>query len=169
MAGLVPRDAPDPDGDRRFAERPFPLLEPVAWTGERHRGGYGVRDPGGTTTSLGLVFGPWDPFVSEPRLAISVGTGFPVEVTARHAPMLMRPHLAAARDQLLRRPGRDERPARRSVLIEIQGDSIEFSSLHGEDRWIARGRWAGYAVEVHAICIEPASVRLQVTTDVPER
>jgi hypothetical protein len=149
------------------------LLEPVAWAGERHRGGYGVRegvrDPGGTTTSLGLVFGPWDPFVSEPRLAISVGTAFPIEVTSPNAPMLMWSRLVATRDQLHRRPGRDERPARRSVLIEIQGDSIEFSSLHGEDRWIAHGRWAGYAVEVHAICIEPASVRLQVTTDVPER
>jgi hypothetical protein len=33
----VPRGTPDPDGERRYAERPFPLLEPVEWTGERHR------------------------------------------------------------------------------------------------------------------------------------
>ena len=77
---LVPRDAPDPDGDRRFAERAFPLLEPLEWTGERHRGGYGVRNPGSVTISLGLVFGPWDPFVSEPRLAVTVGTEMPMDV-----------------------------------------------------------------------------------------
>ena len=62
MARLVPRGAPDPDGDRRFAERAFPLLEPVTWTGQRHRGGYGATGTG-ITTSLGLIFGPWDPFV----------------------------------------------------------------------------------------------------------
>ena len=55
---VVPRGTPDPDGDRRFAERAFPLLEPIEWTGERHRGGYGTREPGSNTIALGLIFGP---------------------------------------------------------------------------------------------------------------
>lgn len=77
--------------------------------------------------------------------------------------------LVATRDELRRPPAPGELPTRGTVHIEIQGDSIEFSSLHAKDRWIAHGRSAGHAVEVHAICIEPESVRLQVTTDVPER
>jgi hypothetical protein len=169
MAQLVPGDAPDPDGERRFAERAFPLLEPVGWTGERHRGGYGVRDPGGITTALGLIFGPWDPFVSEPRLAVTVGSSFPISVTDPHAPFVMGPRLLARRDELLRPPDRHERATLSKALVEIDGARVEVDVLRRQDRWIAHGRWDGYAVEIHAIRVDPASVRLQLAADLPER
>ncbi|WP_028065968.1 hypothetical protein [Solirubrobacter soli] len=87
---LVPRDSSNPDADRRFAERAFPLLEPLEWPGERHRGGYGVSQPGSVTNSLGLIFGPWDPFVSEPRLAVTVGDDILAMPFTKHTAFMLR-------------------------------------------------------------------------------
>ena len=169
MAGLVPRDAPDPDSDRRFAERPFPLLEPAGLSGERYRGGYGVRDPGSVTTSLGLIFGPWDPFVSVPRLAISVGSRFPIDVTDPKAPLLLHAHLVSRREELLHRPRRRELATLGRAQVEIEGELVELDALRRRDRWLGRGRWKQYTVEVHAIGVEPEAVRLRVTDQLPAR
>ena len=169
MAGLVPRDAPDPDGDRRFAERPFPLLEPAGWNGERHRGGYGVRDPGSVTTSLGLIFGPWDPFVSVPRLAISVGSEFPIDLTRPEATFLLHAQLVSRREELLHRPRRRELGTIGRVRIRIEGEVVELDALRRRDRWLGRGQWKQYTVEIHALDVAPQDVRLHVTDRLPAR
>ena len=169
MAGLVPSGTPDPDADRRFAERPFPLLQPVGWTGERHRGGYGVRDPGDVTTSLGLILGPTDAFVSRPRLAIDVGSGFPFSVTDPESALLLRSRLVGRREELLRPPRRDDPTVPERVFVEIEGDRLEFDALRRGDRWLAQGRWHGFAVQLHGTLVDSASVRLEVATALPER
>ena len=169
MAGLVLGDAPDPDSDRRFAERPFPLLEPAGWSGERHRGGYGVRHPGSVTTSLGLIFGPWDPFVSVPRLAISVGSRFPIDVTGPRAPWLLHSDFVSRQDELLHRPRRRELATLGRARIEIEGEVVELDALRRRDRWLGRGRWTQHTVEVHAVGVEPQDVRLRVTDHLPAR
>jgi hypothetical protein len=168
MPTFGPEGTPDPDGDRRFAERPFALLEPVAWHGERHRGGYGVGGPGGVTTVLGLIFGPRDAFVSEPRLDIAIGSRFPTAITDEHAPWLKLSSLVANRDELLHaRSAGSVDVARETVHIDIEGEAIAFDALRRSERWIAQGRWREHVVEIHAICIEPSSIHLRIARDIP--
>jgi hypothetical protein len=142
----VPRGTPDPDGDRRFAEREFPLLEPLDWNGERHRGGYGTSEPGSTTIALGLVFGPWDAYTSQPRLAVTVGSCLPIEVTDEAAPFLFRGHFIADRE-MLASPDVWPRPVRSKDTVEIEGTRVE----------------------LHAVPIEPGDVRLRVAGELPDR
>jgi hypothetical protein len=121
---LVPRDSPNPDADRRFAERAFPLLEPLEWAGERHRGGYGVSQPGSMTNSLGLIFGPWDSFVSEPRLAVTVGNEVLAMPFAEHTAFMLRSYLVADREALLSQPRSAEPPPNFQTSVEIEGDHV---------------------------------------------
>jgi hypothetical protein len=171
MAGhtLEPRDAPNPDGDRRFAERPFPLLEPLQWDGERHRGGYGTRNPGSVTSSLGLVFGPWDPFVSEPRLAIDVGDSLPMNPHDEMAPFIMRSYFVADRQALLQPPDEAQAGERFITTILIEGAAIKLKALGRPTRWVGEGRWRGLHVFVHAIAIPPDRVQLRTATEIPPR
>jgi hypothetical protein len=103
MSRVVPPSARDPDGiddSRRMHLRCWSRSDGLASvTGL----GYGVQDPGRITTSLEWIFGPRDPFVSEPRLAISVGSGFPTALTDPPAALPLRSHLAARRDPLSHR------------------------------------------------------------------
>jgi hypothetical protein len=166
---LVPRDTPDPDRDRRFAERPFPLLEPLHWDGERHRGGYGTRNAGSITTSLGLVFGPWDPFVSAPRLEIDVGDGFPFSPHDEMAPFLLRSYFVADREALLQPPDPAEMAEQFNATITIEGAAIEFKALGTPTRWVAEGPWRDRHVFVHAIAIPPERVHLRIANEIPPR
>ena len=55
------------------------------------------------------------------------------------------------------------------AAVEIDGTEVEVDVLRRQDRWIGQGRWDGYAVALHAIRVDPASVRLRLASDVPER
>jgi hypothetical protein len=160
---LVPRGTPDPEGDRRFAERAFPLLEPLEWMGERHRGGYGVSQPGSVTNSLGLVFGPWDQFVSEPRLAVTVGDETLGLLFQEHTWFMLRSYLVADHDALLRDPRTEEKPPRFPTSVEIEGTPVDFLAAGTPERWVALGSWRTFAVFIHAIATRPDGIRLRVT------
>jgi hypothetical protein len=171
MARLVPAGTPDPDGDRRFAERAFPLLEPLGWVGERHRGGYGVHDPGSVTTALGLIFGPCLPDGVTPRLEVNVGRRFVREfnksspLSLRFAMMsLARPIGSPKAWEAMRKAAL---PEPRDVAITIEGDPVVCTVLSGERVWMAHGWWDGYAVEITGDCIEPEGLRLRITEDLP--
>jgi hypothetical protein len=166
---LVPRGTANPDGDRRFAERRFPLLEPLPWAGERHRGGYGTRNPGSITSSLGLVFGPWDPFVSDPRLAVHVGDMFPIAPSDEKAPLMMRSYLVADRQALLQPPDPAESPKRFTATIMVEDVPVKLDALGDTTRWVAEGPWRDLRVFVHAIATPPERVRLRVTNEIPSR
>ena len=169
MARLVPVGTPDPDGDRRFAWRPFPLLEPVGWRGERHRGGYGVAEPGSVTISLGLIFGPRDTGATDPRLSVSVGDRFLRDLRdpdvgvlwllsarlGKHVPV------AEVRSGAFR-PG----PVA-TVSTAIEGEPVEFRVFAVDGRWIAQGVWRGFAVELEGSGIQPTELALQLAPVVP--
>jgi hypothetical protein len=55
------------------------------------------------------------------------------------------------------------------VQVEIEGEVVELDALRRRDRWLGRGRWKQYTVEVHAIGVEPKDVRLRVTDQLPAR
>ncbi|HEX5621660.1 MAG TPA: hypothetical protein VFX51_24760 [Solirubrobacteraceae bacterium] len=167
MARLVPRGTPDPDGDRRFAERPFPLLEPVGWSGERHRGGYGVADPGSSTIALGLIFGPWETGGPEPRLSVSVGDRF---VHDLRKPDPRRLWLLSARlgKQVPiadARSGAFQPAPVTTTSITIEGEPVEFRVFTVDDRWIAQGTWQGFTVEIEGSALEPTDVALRRAPD----
>lgn len=169
MLQLVPEGMPDPDGDRRFAERPFPLLEPVGWRGERHRGGYGVADPGSVTISLGLVFGPRQTGGTDPRLSVSVGDRFLRDLRDPDAGVLwllsarLGKHVPVAEVRSgAFRPG----PVG-AASIAIEGEPVEFRVFAVDCRWIAQGLWRGFAVELEGSGMQPANVALQLAHVVP--
>jgi hypothetical protein len=169
MATLVPEGTPDPDGERRFAERPFPLLEPVGWDGERHRGGYGIGGPGNITIALALVFGPWHSGGSAPRLSVSVGDRFVIDL-ARSDPDLLRMTMVGLAHRVGAKVVRlqDEAvPEIRHVLIEVDGRPVDFSVVRREHAWTAQGRWKGYGIELDGDNIEPESISLQIATEIP--
>jgi hypothetical protein len=169
VAQVVPRGTPDPDGDRRFAERRFPLLEPVGWRGERHRGGYGVADPGSVTISLGLIFGPWERGGPDPRLSVSVGDRFVVDLRAADVGVLWvlsarlgkRVPVADVRSGAFR-PG-----SVTTASVAIEGEPVEFRVFAVDRRWIAQGVWRGFAVELEGSGIQPAELALQLAHSVP--
>ena len=167
---LVPRGTPNPDADRRFAERAFPLLEPVEWAGDRHRGGYGVSNPGSVTNSLGLVFGPWDQWVAQPRLEVTVGSAPHEDLSEPHAAFMLRPYLVADRQALQRMSWPDEeQPRRFPITIDIESTAVELDAIGFVDRWVAIGSWRTFWLFIHAIAIPPESVRLRVTERIPPR
>jgi hypothetical protein len=166
---LKHRDEPDPESDRRFAERRLPLLEPVSWDGERHWGGYGVRGRDAVTSSLGLIFGPWDRFVSQPRLAIDVGDEFPMSVTGELAAVMTHWYFIADRRDLLRPPDPDETRPRFTAAITIEGAGVSLDALGDPTRWVGEGAWREFRVFIHSIAIQPDEVRLRIADDVPPR
>ena len=164
MATFVPRGTPDPDGERRFAERPFPLLEPVEWSGERHRGGYGVADPGSVTIALSLIFGPWETGGPEPRLSVSVGDRFVHDnlwlMSARLGKRVPIPEV---------RSGAFQPPPVTSVAIQIEGEPVDFRVFRVDARWIAQGHWRGFAVELEGTEIEPSNLALRLAPGAPPK
>jgi hypothetical protein len=126
-----------------------------------------VRNPGSVTTSLGLIFGPWDPFVTVPRVAISVGNEFPILVTDADTHWVFWSDLVGTRDELSHTPARLEEVAHTSCAVDIEGQAIHFDALHRGDRWIAQGRWDAHVVQIHAVAIEAPNVRSRLTTQVP--
>ena len=165
----VPEGTPDPDRDRRFAERPFPLLEPVGWTGERRRGGCGVSEPGSATTALALIFGPQDPASAVPRLTVSVGDRFLIEL--RDADIW---HLWLLSARLGKHvPGAEVqsgafRPERvRQASVPIEGEPVRFHIFTVGHRWLAQGWWRGLAVELEGSGIQPTDLALQLAHVVP--
>jgi len=169
MARLVPEGTPDPDGDRRFAERPFPLLEPVRWRGERHRGGYGVADPGSVTISLGLIFGPWETGGTRPRLSISVGDRFLTDLRDPDvgALWLLSARLGKRVPVAEVRSGAFQPGPVATVSIVIEGEPVEFRVFAVDGRWIAQGVWRGFAVELEGSGIQPAALALQLAHALP--
>ena len=107
--------------------------------GERHRGGYGVSQPGSVTNSLGPIFGPWDPFVSEPRLAV-----------ANREALLSQPPSAA--------------PPSFQTSIEIECEQVAVNAYgSAAERWVGLSTWREFSVFVHAIDIRPERIRLRPT------
>jgi hypothetical protein len=166
---VVPVGTPQPDRDRRFAERPFSLLEPVGWRGERHRGGCGVSQPGSRTTALALIFGPQEPAGADPRLNVSVGDGFLIAL--RDADVW---HLWLLSARLGKHvPGAEVqsgafRPERvRQVSIPIEGGPVRFHIFTVGHRWLAQGWWRGLAVELEGSGIQPTDLALQLAHEVP--
>jgi hypothetical protein len=165
MAQLVPAGTPDPEADRRFAERPFPLLEPVGWRGERHRGGYGVADPGSVTIALSLIFGPWDFRNGGPRLSVSVGDRFVHalrEDAADRELWLFSARLGEHVSVDTVRSGAFRANPVTTESITIEGEPVEFRVFAAGRRWLAQGIWRGFAVELQGSEIEPAGVALQL-------
>jgi hypothetical protein len=160
----VPVGTPDPDADGRFAEQPFPLLEPVGWRGERHRGGCGVAHPGSVTISASLIFGPREPSPSDPRLSVSVGDHFLINL---RDPDVWHLWLLSARlgEHV---PGADVRSGAfrprpvRSVSVAIESEPVEFHVFAVGRRWMAQGVWRGFAVELEGSGLQPAGLALQI-------
>jgi hypothetical protein len=170
MAKIVPADMPDPDGDERFAERSFPLLEPVGWRGERHRGGYGVADPGSVTIALGLIFGPRQSDGRDPRLSISVGDRFLRDLRDRDRNdlLLLSRRLGDEHAPVANRRGGASRPGPvTTTSIAIEGEAVEFLVFAAGHRWIAQGVWRGSAVELEGSGIQPRDVALQLAQVIP--
>ena len=169
MAQIVPRGTPDPDADRRFAERPFPLLEPVGWRGERHRGGYGVADPGSVTIALGLIFGPWETGGPDARLSVSVGDRFITDLRDADLRVLwllsarLGKHVPVAEV----RSGAFRPGSVATASITIEGEPVQFRVFAVDRRWIAHGVWRGFAVEVEGSGLQPTELALQLAHVVP--
>ena len=155
MAALAQRDGPDPEADRRFAEAPFPLLEPVGWGGQRYRGGYGTS--GSQTVRLGLLFEPPGVGVDGPRMEIQVGSEFFEEVldgcSPREAAALV--GLTSDDERL------DPAPTLRVAGIQVDGQLIEFTIVSRADWWVGQGWWQGLAVEIRADQVEASVLELE--------
>jgi len=166
---LVPEGTPDPDSDRRFAERPFPLLEPIGWDGERHRGGAAVVQPGSATTALALIFGPRQSGGADPRLSVSVGDRFVIEL--RDADVWKLWLLSARLGKHV--PGADVRSGAfrpgpvRQASIAIEDKPVEFQVFAVGRRWLAQGLWRRFAVELEGSAIQPTNLALQLAHVVP--
>jgi hypothetical protein len=163
----VPVGTPDPDGDRRFAERAFPLLEPIGWTGERYRGGYGTAGDG-RTICLGLVFGPFAPWGFDERIAVDVGDHVAARLWANSMRLGAKLRLVPSYEDLSRRDDFPE-PTAHTALVEICGAPVELSAFTLGDRWIGHGRWGEHSVGVHAIRTPPGAIRLQEADEIPGR
>jgi len=155
MTTLRASDAPDPEGDRRFAEAPFPLLQPVGWRGERSRGGYATS--GSRTIALGLVFGPLDGVDGTPRLEISVGSEFFEDLPDECAPATAAAIVGLEPDDEFSY----EQATASTEAIQVEGEPIEFTIVSLGPLWVGRGRWNEHVVEIHAEHTEPRGVTLE--------
>jgi hypothetical protein len=105
-----------------------------------------------------LIFGPWDPFASEPRLAVTVGDDVLAMPFTEHTAFMLRSYLVPDREVLLTLPRSAEPPPSFRTSIEIEGQHVPFEAYgSAAGRWVGLGAWRTFSVFVHAIDVPPSA------------